>query len=433
MKFVKCYTFIIIMLGLFSGAGVNGTKAAEVYPYPDLTAETAILMDAKTGQVLVGKNFKERQYPASITKVMTGMLALEKGNLTDIITMSREAVFSIGRDSSHIALDVDEELTLEQALYALAIASANDAANGIAEHISGSLEDFSRLMTERARQAGAAHTNFVNAHGLPHENHYTTAYDMAIIMAEAIKIPHFLEIFSAASYEIPPTNKQPETRCLNSRNPLLNGITRYEGIAAVKSGWTSQANHTLITAATRGDRSLIVVVMNNQSRDNNYKDTVMLLDYGFEDFREVKLDFTDLKATMPGFKFLADGDENPAILLHESLSPDDLEKSYNFLERNNETVRVVISLNLKEPHNMMYNYLGSVSMVGEKVALNTPKGEITAAGIYGHLENNGVLFKYYLPAGFLGLICLLRIRVLIKRKITDKRFRRRLYHRYRHN
>ncbi len=429
MKYIKGYTLYLIMLGLFFGT--YGVKAAEASPPPSITAEAAILMDAKTGQVLWGKNIDQRQYPASITKVMTGMLALERGNLTDIITMSNEAVFSIGRSSSHIALDVDEELTLEQALYALAIASANDAANGIAEHISGSLENFARLMTERARDAGARQTNFVNAHGLPHKEHYTTAYDMAKIMAEAIKIPGFTEIFSAASYEIPPTNKQPETRHLNSRNPLLNSITRYEGVSAIKSGWTSQANHTLITAATQGERSLVVVVMNNQSRDSNYQDTIKLLDYGFDSFHEVKLEFKDLKATLPGFKlYIEEG--NQVILLHKSLTPDDLEINYNFLERHSDTLQVVVSLNLKEPQQTMYPHLGSVFMVGGKVALNIPEEEIMVANEYTVAGADGKISSYYLPAGFLGLICLLRIHVILKSKLFGKKHRRRLCHKYRY-
>jgi serine-type D-Ala-D-Ala carboxypeptidase (penicillin-binding protein 5/6) len=253
----KIIISIFFLFAFMVYPSINTAVSAESYTYPNLTAEAAVLMDAKTGQVLFEKNMNEQKYPASITKIMTGMLALEKGNLADIITMSNEAVFSIGRNTSHIALNVGEELTLEHALYAISMESGNDAANGIAEYISGNLESFAELMNKKAIESGAMNTNFVNAHGLPDPNQYTTAYDMAKIMKEAIKTPGFQEIFSKLRYEMPPTNKQPETRYFHSRNSLLNGKYQYEGIIAIKSGWTTQASHTLVTAARRGNRELI--------------------------------------------------------------------------------------------------------------------------------------------------------------------------------
>ncbi|MCL2158156.1 MAG: serine hydrolase, partial [Oscillospiraceae bacterium] len=182
---------------------------------PQIKSEVAVLIDADTGQVLYGKNQNARIYPASTTKIMTALLALERGNLSDIITMSYDAVWSIGRDTSHVALDENEQLNLEQALYALAIESANDAANGIAELIGGSMENFSGMMTKRAKELGANNTNFTNAHGLQDSNHYTSAYDLAIIMAEAVKIPEFTRMFTTVTYSMPPTNRQPETRTFN--------------------------------------------------------------------------------------------------------------------------------------------------------------------------------------------------------------------------
>jgi len=397
MRDIKC-TLLLFIIIFYQFVGGHTAATAESYEHPELAAEAAVLMDAKTGQVLFGKNLNEIQYPASITKIMTGMLALEKGNLTDTVTMSSEAVFSIGRNSSHIALDVDEQLTLEQALYALAIASANDAANGIAEHISGSLESFAQLMNEKAIQYGAENTNFVNAHGLPDDNHYTTAYDIAKIMMAAIKTPLFLEIFGEPSYQIPPTNEQLEIRYLNSRNFLLNGRLRYKGISASKSGWTSQANHTLITSAKQGDRELIVVVMNNQSRDDSFEDTIKLLDYGFQDFMDITLDVTGLKTIMPELNLNTIDDESLARLLHKSLSIDDLEKRYELVESCNDTVRVAISMNLKQSQNFMYSDLGTVFIDAEIISETIPEAEITAFD-----ESIDSIIKYYLPFG-LGLI-----------------------------
>lgn len=157
-----------------------------VNEFPQLQSETAVLMDAETGQILYQKEMNKKMYPASITKIVTGMLALKNAQLTETITMSYDAVFSIDRDSSHIALDVNEQITLEQALYALTIESANDAANGIAELVGGSMEEFVDMMNQTAKDAGAINTNFSNAHGLFDENHYTTSYDMAKNSADYI-------------------------------------------------------------------------------------------------------------------------------------------------------------------------------------------------------------------------------------------------------
>lgn len=425
--------FIKIILLLFASicpqfALTPSVVSASSYTYPQLTAEAAVLIDAKTGQVLYGKNLNVRQYPASITKVMTGLLALEKGNLTDIMTMSREAVFSIGRNSSHVALDADEELTLEQALYAIAIASANDASNGIAEHISGSMESFAQLMTEKARQIGAENTNFVNAHGLPDDNHYTTAYDMAIIMMEAIKTTGFTDFFGETFYEMAPTNQQLEPRYFHSRNYLVNGNAQYPGITAGKSGWTSQANHTLITAAEQGDRQLIAVVMNNQSRTNNYQDTIKLFDYGFDDFYKVTPDIADLKSLRPDLNLGTIEKDSLARLLHKSLSPDDLVKRYEFLELNDETVQVAVTLLLSQPQMMMYDQLEPVIFDVAKIKEAVPEVEMSA-----YTGNNSFFnINYLLPAGA-GFIFLLSVGfVFLKKKIAVNRNRINIYHKYRY-
>jgi D-alanyl-D-alanine carboxypeptidase (penicillin-binding protein 5/6) len=207
-----------------------------------LRSEAAVLMDADSGQILFAKEMQRIMYPASITKVVTAMLALQLAKPQDVITMSQEAVFSLGPDTAHIALDTGEQITMEQALYAMAIASANDAANGIAEQISGTVAAFAELMNQTAREAGAQNTHFTNPHGLPDDDHVTTAVDMAKIAAAALKVPGFVDIFGSHYYEIPPTNKQPETRYLRSRNQLINGEKNCEGILFSKTGWTSQAD-----------------------------------------------------------------------------------------------------------------------------------------------------------------------------------------------
>ncbi len=325
---------MLFLCFIASSLAVAATTQSELLS--QIKSETAVLIDAETGQVLFAKDMHKKMYPASITKIMTALLALENGNLQDKITMTEQAVFSIGRGTSHIALDVDEEITLEQALYALAIESANDAANGIAENIGGSLSVFTSLMNKRALELGALNTNFVNAHGLPDEQHYTTAYDMARITMEAAKIPEFKKIFSTLDYEIPPTNKQTEVRYLHSTNAMLRGEYRYDGILAAKVGWTQIAQHTRITVAKRNNRTLIVVVMKTASKNDSCEDTIKLLDFGFNEFRSITFSqetvnksnvvLSDETGIEYQTNFIASQPQN--FLLHEQIKPSQVKISY---------------------------------------------------------------------------------------------------------
>lgn len=167
---------------------------------PETVSEAYIVMDAQTGQVLIEKNSEKREFPASITKILTVAMGLEKNKLSDVHSMSQEAVFSIEYGSSHIALTMDEEVTMEQLAYATIMMSANDAANGIAEMTGGSLDEFTVMMNEKLKELGAENTHFVNAHGLHDDAHYTTAYDMALITKYALTVPNFREFFGKDSY-----------------------------------------------------------------------------------------------------------------------------------------------------------------------------------------------------------------------------------------
>lgn len=253
---------------------------------PDVTAEAAILIDAVTGEILYEKNAYETMYPASITKLMTVLLALENGSLSDELTMSHEAGFSIEYGSSHIALDEGEVITLEQALYAIMLQSANEASNAVAEYVDGSIEAFAAHMTERAKELGCQNTHFTNANGLHDENHYTTAYDMALIMKELLKHEEFRTIAKETYYEIPPTNLQSETRYLHGQHQMMRSNSAYyrEDVIAGKTGFTNEALNTLVTAASEGDTTLIAVTLGCTGA-NHYTDTAALFDYGFANFK----------------------------------------------------------------------------------------------------------------------------------------------------
>jgi D-alanyl-D-alanine carboxypeptidase len=251
--------------------------------FPDLVSDSAIVIDADTGDILYEKDAYSTRYPASITKIMTGLLVLENGDLTSTVTFSENAIWGIERDSTHIALDVGEQLTLEQALYATLVVSANEAAMGVAEHIGGTIENFADMMNERAAELGCINTHFVNPNGLHDDNHYTCAYDMALIAREAIKLDKFREITSTTYYEIPPTNLQEETRYLYQDNKLIKQDSDYyyEPCIGGKTGYTDQALGTLVTWAEKDGRTLICVVMHARPSRATYTDATALFKYCF--------------------------------------------------------------------------------------------------------------------------------------------------------
>ncbi len=267
----------------------EGTSTDSTSSELTLTAESAILMDATTGKILYEKNSRTKQYPASITKLMTILLALEHGSLEDEITFSHDAVFSIEPGSAHIAIQEGEILTLEQVLYGIMLRSANECANAAAEYVDGSMEKFVEHMTARAKESGCENTNFVNANGLFDENHYTTAYDMALIAQELLKNETYRSMMSNTYYLIPPTNKQPEERPLHGQHQMLNenSLYYYEPAEGGKTGYTVEAQNTLVTYAKQGDTELIAVVLKCNGAQH-YVDTKTLFEYGFANYQTVK-------------------------------------------------------------------------------------------------------------------------------------------------
>ena len=206
--------------------------------------------------------------------------------------MSKEAIDSIDRSSSHIALDYNEVVRVEDMCYAALLSSANDASNVLAEHVAGSQEAFVKLMNETAVSMGAQDTVFANAHGLPTNDknnpHLTTAYDMAMMMRTMIKNETFLKISQTTSYTMSPTNKQKENRVFGNGNEMIKKSSyRYEGMIAGKTGWTTDAGYTYVAAAERDGMRLIVVILNDDSKDDRYKDAKTLFDYGFANYKQV--------------------------------------------------------------------------------------------------------------------------------------------------
>lgn len=248
---------------------------------PYLEGRAGLVMDAKNGQVLYQKNGDLRLYPASTTKILTGIIALERAKPDDVVTVSKNAV---GVDGTAIGLQAGEKIKMENLLYALLLNSANDAAVAVAEHVGGSVANFARLMNEKAEELGATNSNFVNPHGLPDPRHKTTARDLAIIARYAMENERFREIVATVNKKIErgvPEEKKPQTWLYN-HNKLL---WKYEGAVGIKTGYTNAAKYCIVGAARRGDRELIAVVLGSPTQNALYSDVMSLLDYGFEQFK----------------------------------------------------------------------------------------------------------------------------------------------------
>lgn len=255
---------------------VNGNQVTK----PEIQAEGAVVIDASTGNVLYGKNERERFYPASITKLMTAMLVLERADLNDTVTFSKTATTNLEAGAVSLNLTEGDRLTVEQCLYALLLKSANEVGNGLAEHVSGSISGFAQLMNQKAAELGCTGTHFANPHGLNDSNHYTTPFDMALIGRAALQNETLCRITTTVSYQLPATkNAGAKTITMGHKMVYPNDSRYYEGIIGGKTGYTSLAGNTLVTGVQRNGVRLIAVVM--KSKSTHYTDTKALLDYGF--------------------------------------------------------------------------------------------------------------------------------------------------------
>jgi len=246
---------------------------------PDVTAKSAIIMEASTGKVLYAKNAEERRYPASTTKMMTLIVALEHGNMDDLVPVSDNAANTEG---SSLSLVAGEKMKLLDMLTGMMMISGNDATVAVAEYIAGSVPKFAQMMTEKAKAIGANDTNFSNSSGLPDPNHYSTAADLAKIAAYGYKNPLFTKIVSTEHVVLPSPDKD-QVRDLYNENRLL---WLYDGGNGVKTGYTDAAGRCLVSGAKRNGIQLVVVVLDS---DCMWDDSMKLLDYGFSRMRPVKL------------------------------------------------------------------------------------------------------------------------------------------------
>lgn len=258
----------------------------------DIASDTGILMDADTGTVLFDKGGDQQRYPASITKIMTLLVAVENSSMDEQVTFTETGVRNVAADSSNINSKVGEVMTMQDCLHALMIISANDAAAQIAEHVGGTEQNFIDMLNQRAAEIGCTNTHFTNSSGLPDENHYSSAKDMALIFREGLKNKDFRSVLGDADYTIQPTNMTSDKRVMHTHHPMFapESDIYYPGCIGGKTGFTNLAAHTLVTAVEQNGTTYIAVVMHGVELSTCCLDSKALFDYGFGNFTKTAVD-----------------------------------------------------------------------------------------------------------------------------------------------
>ena len=269
---------------------------------PDITSTAAVIMEDSTNTTLYAKNMEQVLYPGATVKVMTTLLALENTQLSDQVTMTATGVPGVTDGGANISAQIDEVFTVEQCLYAIMLASANDVALQLAEHIGGSVDGFVQMMNARATELGCTNTVFTNPTGLPDENQHTTAHDMALIMKAAADNESFQTIASTASYTIPATNVSGGDRVLTNNFSMLtnNNAAYYQYCTGGREGYTEASGSTLVCSAQKNGITLIAVVLQGTS-GTTATEAASLLNYGFDNFNMLSLGDND-------FNMLSGGD-----------------------------------------------------------------------------------------------------------------------------
>jgi len=310
MIIIRRFTALILIALLFAGffpsaaakdennVQVDGFSITEYADPTDIFKDiphAAMLIEQNSGTVIFAMDIHEQNYPASLTKIMTCYLALKHGNLNDVLTVSASALENLHESGSTADLLEGETMTLENMLYCTMVASANEACNVIAEYISGSVEEFVVLMNETAKELGCLNTNFVNPHGLHDPDHYTTAYDLSLIVTEALKNKDFRKITGVSSYTVPATNKSGERKLTSTNMLLVDSISnnyRYTKASGVKTGFTTPAQCCLVSTADNGNMQLLSIMLGAPIKEDengnwvrrSFPETINLFEYAFENY-----------------------------------------------------------------------------------------------------------------------------------------------------
>ena len=407
----KTKIFIILFLILLTLLNFTFVFAAEEQlEIPNITANSYIVIDNKTNKVLYNKNENKKMYPASTTKILTAIITLENCNLDDTVTASYDAVMSIPEGYSTANIQIGEKLTVEQLLEVLLVHSANDAANVLAEFIGGSIDSFVNMMNTKLNELGANNSHFTNAYGLHDENHYTTAKDLAKIMQYCLKNETFRKISGQASCAISATNKY-GTRSYSSTNELLDSSSSsyYNYLISGKTGFTTQSQGCLVSAAFRDNLELVGVVLYSSSR---FADTRRIYDYAYSNY-SIK-DIINSNDMVTSIKVSGATKEIEDLNLLSS-------KKISALVNNNLelTLDPEISLN-------------------EKISAPIEEGDILGKATYTidgisyetnliaehHVEKSNLIL--YVTCGFIGIILIF----IVYKKVSSKKNKRKKYNRF---
>ncbi|RXI53541.1 D-alanyl-D-alanine carboxypeptidase [Clostridium tetani] len=392
----------------------SATINAKTSKPPSVSADGAILMDAQTGKILYEKNINKPYPPASTTKIMTALLTLENCNLDDEVTVGKKPPLA---DGSKIFIHEGEKLKVKDLLYALLLESANDAAEALAEHISGSIEDFSKLMNKRAKELGCTNTNFINPNGLYHAKHRTTAQDLALIMKEVSQYEDYRKISNTITYKIKPTNKSKKERPLWNKNKLVQQNSKYyfKGCNGGKTGYTTQSQHSYVVSANRGDFKLIAVLIHD-SKKTFFEDSVNLLNYGFNNFELIKMYSRGDIVT----------EYNEKDLSLNLIARDDL---YYIKEKINPSKAI---LNLEKKNLNSISFHKGDTILNAQVLLNNNNnvGTLNLSSDRNHetsifkmnSENKLIFFTIFVVFFLIFMISIIRFRKKLKRKKQQRKY-----------
>ncbi len=333
---------------------------------PATISDSYIVMDAATGQILIQKNGTKQRAPASITKILTLAMALEKGDPYDTVVTVPKAAVATKYDFSHISLVEGEQIPLYDALMATVLMSANDAATTLAVYTSGDLETWKTAAAQRIAALGLTDTVFLNPTGMPQKGHISTAKDMAEITRWALTVPRFKEIFGAAEFVMQPTNKQKNTRKLGTSHMLLvESKYFYPGTLGGKLGWSEESGHTMVSLNEKNGMTLIIVTMGSAGKYDKFKDATALLNYCFDNFKLYTFAASALPAgemDSPTGKVTLKAEKDFTFLLHRSVDPASIEATYQAPTASGGAFRPAVRFSLGQSSGAMEKELGTFPM-----------------------------------------------------------------------
>lgn len=420
------------------------TNEIENWPTgPAVSAEAAVLMESDTGTILYGKNIDEELYPASTTKMLTCLIAAETCSMDEMVTFSQTAIDSVPEDGSSIGVSVGESMSMEDCLYAIMVASANEVATAVGEHIAGSVDAFADMMNEKAEELGCTNSHFVNCNGLFDEDHYTTAHDLALIARAFFNNDTLYRIGNTPSHHFEATATQPDDFYVSNKHKLITGEIAYDGIIGGKTGYTDEARQTLVTGCEQNGMRLICVVLKEES-PTQFTDTVSLFDYGYQNFTKVNVADNDTTYSIGNTSFYQTGsdifsdtspvfyiDDSDSVILPNMASFDDLTSTISYDSSNSDHIAdISYSYNGTPVGTASLLVSDDTSYSDQSVSENTTTSGIaidsTTSNRYTYFVN-----VYYLIFCIIGVVALLIFIMLFHSVLNNRRSYRKDKNRWR--